>query len=108
MDAMRDMMDIELLLRDFTATPDNPERWLTATDDERWNPHSSRCDPTANGKLGRVPAQAVDYQAVAPLSILRLPVVCSSREASGSTPTAWGSSRFSGEADRGVGRRLTR
>ncbi len=36
-DAMRDVMEIELLLLDFTATPANGERWSTAGNDERWN-----------------------------------------------------------------------
>ncbi len=34
-DAMRDIMEIEFLLRDFAAAPDYLDRWLTSSDAER-------------------------------------------------------------------------
>ena len=35
MERMRDLMEIEFLLRDFTGVPENLERWLKSTDKER-------------------------------------------------------------------------
>lgn len=35
-DSMRDVMEIELLLRDFTARPGHLDTWLTTDDRERW------------------------------------------------------------------------
>jgi len=62
-DAMRDVMEIELLLLDFTATPENADRWLHADNTERWNkfrPGAIRKRLTA---WGRISANSADYEA---------------------------------------------
>ena len=42
-DAMRDVMELEFLLRDFIAEPDHLDRWLSADQDEVKNFFSPNC-----------------------------------------------------------------
>lgn len=65
-DAMRDVMEIEFLLRDFLAVPDHMEQWLSCTEKER----NDRFRPAIlrqrhAQRLGRQPqdiAEASDYK----------------------------------------------
>lgn len=63
-DAMRDVMEIELLLLDFSVTPGNAARWLKATNDERWNvfrPRAILKRLAAWGVISFDQARTVDY-----------------------------------------------
>lgn len=64
-DAMRDVMEIELLLLDFSVTAENAIRWLRATDDERWNAFRPRAILKRLGSWGAITfdqARMVDYE----------------------------------------------
>jgi hypothetical protein len=62
LDAMRDVMEIELLLLDFSRTPDNRQRWLQATPTERWDRFRPRAIRRRLSSWGLVPKNDADYR----------------------------------------------